>query len=266
MKIVTFTALCAAIVCAAADQDLVLPRPPEAFINASYAQLAQNINVSIVDPPQGEPDSIAVVLHGLFQPAESVLELVTVIQAAGLNTTRFVIPRAPNNWVDRFQFYGASWYNAPVNISDTLPADQILNAADVISTVADSQANETGIPRSKMVVAGISQGGNIALTTYLRHEWGAALGLSTALVLEERYPAEMTNDSMSAPALLVHGTEDVIIPIPLARLSNNLLQSYGRISNLLEIPGEGHDLDSLAARIQTTAASLSFIKQSLNLS
>ncbi len=264
MKRLIFPAVLIVLGCLALGQDFSSIAPFESVINQSYARLEENINVTVIDPPlDTEPSSVVIVVHGLLQSVEEVIPLVKVVQNAGLNTTRFLVPQAPSNWVDRYRVFGPSWYNVPESSDGPFPDDQIINAANVISKLADAQVNETGIPRTKMALVGLSQGGQISLTSYLRHEWAAVLGLSTSMILPERYPAELTNASISAPAFLVHGAEDKIIPIEIARLSNSLLLSYGRNSTLLELEGERHGLESEDAQMTVTVTTLKFLRDNL---
>jgi len=86
-----------------------------------------------------------------------------------------------------------------------------------------------GIASAKIVLAGFSQGGAIALQTGLRHAEPLAgiLALSTYLALAESLAAEGTAANKSIPIFMAHGSEDPVVPIELAETSRDTLKSHG---------------------------------------
>src|SRR5205085_4799681 len=87
-----------------------------------------------------------------------------------------------------------------------------------------------GVASSKIVLAGFSQGGAIALQTALRHKekLGGVLALSTYLTLEDSLEAEASPANKATPILMAHGTQDEVIPVRLAESSRTKLQEKGR--------------------------------------
>jgi predicted esterase len=75
----------------------------------------------------------------------------------------------------------------------------------IIQTEIDS-----GVPASKILIAGFSQGGALALHVALRseHSLAAAVALSTWLPLNAEYPLKMTSAAGQLPVLQIHGYED----------------------------------------------------------
>jgi phospholipase/carboxylesterase len=86
-----------------------------------------------------------------------------------------------------------------------------------------------GIPASRIVVAGFSQGGAIALQAALRHPQGLAgiMALSTYLPLRESLAKEASPANKSIPILMCHGLRDGIVPADLGRGSRDALQALG---------------------------------------
>jgi phospholipase/carboxylesterase len=78
-------------------------------------------------------------------------------------------------------------------------------------------ARETsrGIPASRIVLAGFSQGGAIALHAGLRHPERLAgiLGLSTYLVRGDTLEEERSAANRSTPVFQAHGTHDPMVPL-----------------------------------------------------
>jgi dipeptidyl aminopeptidase/acylaminoacyl peptidase len=45
---------------------------------------------------------------------------------------------------------------------------------------------------------------------------------------------------MTAPLLLLQGTEDMVVPIAQARMMADAMHSKGRVAEVVEFEGEGH--------------------------
>jgi phospholipase/carboxylesterase len=86
-----------------------------------------------------------------------------------------------------------------------------------------------GVPARRIVLAGFSQGGAIALQTGLRHPQRLAgiLALSTYLPLARTLAAERSAANRDLPVLMAHGTLDPMIPIARARESRAALEALG---------------------------------------
>src|SRR5262249_56355146 len=76
-----------------------------------------------------------------------------------------------------------------------------------------------GIVRGRMVLAGFSQGGAMALQTGLRHAERLAgiLALSCFLPVADTLAAEASPANRDIPIFMAHGTRDDIIPLARAR-------------------------------------------------
>ena len=86
-----------------------------------------------------------------------------------------------------------------------------------------------GIDAARIVLAGFSQGGAIALQTGLRHPERLAgiLALSTYLPLGDTLQAEASAAARALPIFMAHGTHDPLIPIERARQSRDRLLALG---------------------------------------
>lgn len=97
---------------------------------------------------------------------------------------------------------------------------------------------DRGISSDKVVVAGFSQGGAIALQTGLRHPQRLAgiLALSTYLTLEASLAAERSIANANIPILMAHGTQDPVVPLALARSSRAKIELLGHQVEWREYP------------------------------
>jgi phospholipase/carboxylesterase len=79
------------------------------------------------------------------------------------------------------------------------------------------------------VLAGFSQGGAMSLQVGLRHpeQLAGIMALSSYLLLEPSLDAEASAANKLTPILMVHGTQDPVIPIQLAQASRAALERRG---------------------------------------
>jgi len=173
------------------------------------------------------PEAAVIWLHGLgadghdFEPIVPELELPKPV--------RFIFPHAPvrpvtiNNgmrmraWYDIFQFGGGAEDEAGLRASEALLNELI------------SKEKKRGIAASKIVLAGFSQGGAIALQTGLRHAEALAgiMALSTYLPLAGKLEQEKSAGNQKVPIFMAHGSYDDIIPLKRAEQSRDALLSAG---------------------------------------
>ena len=88
---------------------------------------------------------------------------------------------------------------------------------------------ESGIPAERILLAGFSQGGAIALHTGLRFAQPLAgiLALSTYLPVADSLAIEAAAANRSVPVWMAHGTQDPVVPLLLAMESRDILQQQG---------------------------------------
>jgi len=86
-----------------------------------------------------------------------------------------------------------------------------------------------GIPASRIILAGFSQGCAMTLQTGLRHpeKLAGLMCLSGYVPLSATVPTERTKESLATPIFMVHGTHDGVIPVARAHQSRDLLKSIG---------------------------------------
>jgi phospholipase/carboxylesterase len=86
-----------------------------------------------------------------------------------------------------------------------------------------------GFPAGRIVLAGFSQGGAMALQTGLRHPERLAgiVALSCYLPLAATLAAEASPAGRDVPIFMAHGTDDPLIPLSRARGSRDKLTDLG---------------------------------------
>ena len=174
------------------------------------------------------PDALGTViwLHGLgadghdFEPVVPMLNLASKV--------RFVFPHAPMRKVTINA--GAemrAWYDIDPR-SPLAGTEDIRRSAEQIEELVQAE-EDRGIARNRIVLAGFSQGGVIALHLGLRSQerFAGVMALSTYLHDHERIAEEVSFASIDTPILMAHGQMDPMIPMARAITSRDALTALG---------------------------------------
>jgi phospholipase/carboxylesterase len=104
----------------------------------------------------------------------------------------------------------------------------IHESAAAVTRLIDREI-ERGLTASRIVLAGFSQGGAIALHTALRERRSLAgvLALSTYLPLGDTLVAERSAANARVPIFMAHGSADPLLPLALAEASRRTLEGLG---------------------------------------
>jgi phospholipase/carboxylesterase len=180
-----------------------------------------------------KPDSSVILLHGLgadghdFEPIVPELEL-------GDAAVRFVFPHAPVRPVTvNGGMAMRAWYDI-VSLDRRGPQDEqgIGDSSERLRALIEREHGR-GIDYARIVVAGFSQGGAIALHTALRFPQRLAgiVGLSTWLPLADAFVSEVrtrrSDPPSGLPVFMAHGSADQVIPIEFGRRSAQAIEEAG---------------------------------------
>ncbi|MBS0346378.1 MAG: alpha/beta fold hydrolase [Proteobacteria bacterium] len=185
--------------------------------------------VEITTAPQ--PTHAVIWLHGLGADGHDFEPVVDELDADRLPPTRFVFPHAPERAVTiNAGYIMRAWYDiVSMDFSERRedPAGVLESAAQVEALIA--RENARGIPDERIVLAGFSQGGAIALHTGLRHPRRLAgiLALSTYVPLADTLEAEAAEANRDVPIFMAHGQHDPVIPYAFGKKSGDLLATAG---------------------------------------
>ena len=112
--------------------------------------------------------------------------------------------------------------------------DQRADETGVRESIAQVEAliareDERGVPAERLLLAGFSQGGAIALAAGVRRERPLAglIGLSTYLPMGSTTKAEAAPQSLATPVFMAHGSHDPVVPESLGERSRQALQALG---------------------------------------
>jgi phospholipase/carboxylesterase len=141
---------------------------------------------------------------------------------------RFILPHAAYKKVTANNGYEMrAWYDIfGFTIGSKEDAAGIHESQAYIESLIDKEVAR-GIPSNRIVLAGFSQGGAVALQTALRHKQALAgvLALSTYLPLKASLEKEKTKINQHIPIFMAHGTFDNVISLATNRASFEVLQA-----------------------------------------
>ena len=179
------------------------------------------------------PTASIIWMHGLGADGNDFVPIVGELGLASGPAVRFVFPHAPmrpvtinNGYVMR------AWYD--VSFGDlegkSRRADEKgVRESQALITALIEREERRGVAPGKVLLAGFSQGGAIALHTGLRHSQRLAgiLALSTYLPLGEALPDEGSPANKSAPIFMAHGVFDPVVPLMMGAGSMTYLTTLG---------------------------------------
>lgn len=169
-------------------------------------------------------------MHGLGADGHDFVPIVPELDLPARLALRFVFPHAPVRPVAINNGYAMrAWYDIKgIGVHAEEDAAGIRASAERIGGLIAAE-RALGIPPDKIVLAGFSQGGAIALHAALRHSQRLAgvLALSTYLPLRDTLAAERSPANQDVPILMCHGIQDDIVPRVLGTMSCDHLQTLG---------------------------------------
>jgi len=161
------------------------------------------------------PTAAVVWLHGLGADGHDFEPIVPHLLWQGAPAIRFVFPHAPIRPVTiNAGMKMRAWYDI-VNFSLSREHDQKGIAKSVNQAAAlIARERERGIASDRIIVAGFSQGGAIALQLALRYPERLAglVALSTYLLMEQRLQQEQHEANKDLPVFVGHGVSDPVVP------------------------------------------------------
>jgi len=180
--------------------------------------------------PSRPADAAVVLMHGLGADGHDFESLVPQLHLPESPAIRWVFPHAP---VRPVTLNGGmrmrAWYD--VLAIDREAAEDEAGVRDARDGIQDlvSRERERGIAADRIVLAGFSQGGAVALFTALRapERLAGVLALSTYMPLASKLEGEAHPANAAVPILMAHGTFDPVVPLFLGEGTSRLLRERG---------------------------------------
>lgn len=169
-------------------------------------------------------------LHGLGADGHDFVPLVPELVRPGWPAIRFLFPHAPvravtiNNGTRMRAWYDIVDFDLANRADETGVLESV---AQVDALIAREGAR--GIPASRVILAGFSQGGAVTLAVGLRRREPLAglVGLSTYLPAANGAQAALVEGANRQPVFMAHGTQDPVVPSLAGQQSAALLRQFG---------------------------------------
>ncbi len=190
----------------------------------------------VVPAASGHPRSLAILLHGVGDSAAGFAPIARAL-APQLPDVELVIPDglAPFDGGPR----GRQWFSIR-GVTTENRAARVTEAASRVSAWIDAELARRGFTGDQLILIGFSQGAIVSNTLALVRNPApkAVVAMSGRLAVEENVRAA------GAPRVLVlHGTEDQVMPIAEADATEAGLQARGAQVTLEKFPGLAHSID-----------------------
>jgi len=189
-------------------------------------ELLENIEVDTAPNPE-----IAIIwLHGLGADGNDFVPIVRELDLAGLPAIRFVFPHAKTMPVTiNGGYVMRSWYDILGTELTRREDEGGLRASQLAVEALIEREKSRGIPASRIILAGFSQGCAMTLQTGLRHpeQLAGMMCLSGYLPLAGLVGAERSEASLATPIFMAHGVQDPVVPFARAEESRKVLETLG---------------------------------------
>jgi phospholipase/carboxylesterase len=191
-----------------------------------HAELLPSIELE-VGP---RPDAAVVWLHGLGADGNDFVPIVEEMRLPPSLQIRFVFPHAPVRPVTLNNgFRMRAWYDiAPGDITQRADIAGVRAAQAQVEALIAREVDR-GVAARRIVVAGFSQGGVIALHTGLRHAERLAgiVALSTYVVRPDLLAGEASPANRDVPIFMAHGTADPMVRLEWGEAGHQALAAAG---------------------------------------
>jgi len=179
------------------------------------------------------PAASVIWMHGLGADGNDFVPIVNELGLDSAPAVRFLFPHAPMQPVTiNNGFVMRAWYD--VTLGDLEGHSRRADERGVRESQAQITAliereEKRGVAAERIVLAGFSQGGAVALQTGLRfpRKLAGLMALSTYLPLAESLPGEAAPANRQTPIFMAHGLYDPVIPLMMGAGSMTVLTGLG---------------------------------------
>ncbi|ACV25593.1 alpha/beta hydrolase [Kangiella koreensis] len=180
--------------------------------------------------PAAEHKATIIWLHGLGADGHDFEPIVPELKVPAELGVKFIFPHAPVIPVTINGGYQMrAWYDIRnADLSQREDEAGVRQSAEQVEQLILHEI-EQGIPADKIILAGFSQGGAIALhlATRLDKKLAGIVALSTYLTVPDKLADEKSDTNLNTPIFMAHGQQDPVVPIQRGQYSAKVLEENG---------------------------------------
>ena len=177
-----------------------------------------------------KPTGSIIWMHGLGADGHDFEPIVPELVAPNERALRFVFPNAPVRPVTINGGYAMRAWHDIVGIDRHSAQDETgIRGSDAIMRALIERENSRGVPTERIVLAGFSQGGAMALFSGTRYpeKLAGIMALSCYMLMAQTFAAERSTANQSTPVFLAHGLQDPVVHPQLGEDTRGLLEQAG---------------------------------------
>lgn len=189
---------------------------------------------AILDPiivePKVKADACVIWMHGLGANGNDFESIVDYLGLPNNHGIRFIFPNAPTRAVTlNAGIEMPAWYDIySLDKQEKEDEKGISESSNLINDLIQDQINK-GISSNKIILAGYSQGGALALYTGLRldKKLGGIIALSCYMPIATKLEKERNPANFGTSIFQAHGMLDAVVLYQYGKLSKNRLIELG---------------------------------------
>ncbi|WDT86286.1 alpha/beta hydrolase [Alteromonas sp. 009811495] len=180
--------------------------------------------------PATTPDACVIWLHGLGDSGHGFAPIVPELRLPDSMAVKFIFPHAPERPITiNNGMRMRAWYDIKsLDFNSRADLTGVKESADQVEQLIQAQI-DSGIPANRIVLAGFSQGGVIALHLAPRfsQQFAGVLALSTYMCEPSLLASEATDTNRATPIMMAHGDQDEVVPVFMGNAAFKTLSDNG---------------------------------------
>ncbi len=192
--------------------------------------MEQELLPYVEQSPSSTPNACVIWLHGLGDSGHGFAPIVPELKLPDTMAVKFIFPHAPERPVTiNGGMRMRAWYDIKsLDFNSRADLTGVLESASQVEALIQEQVDK-GIPTNRIVLAGFSQGGVIALHLAPRftHKLAGVMALSTYMCEPNLLAQEATDTNRDIPIMMAHGDQDEVVPIFMGNAAYKTLTENG---------------------------------------
>ena len=185
------------------------------------------------------PDASVIWLHGLGADGNDFKPIVSELGLSDDAAIRFIFPHSPSRPVTiNGGMVMPAWYDIlEMTIERSVDEVQLRESAKSITDFVENEI-ASGISSDRIIIAGFSQGGAVAIETALTFSKKLAGLLLMSTYFATKDSIQLSDENRMLPIEIHHGQYDPVVPIQLSKVSEESLKQHGYQVELKNYPME----------------------------